>query len=411
MKKMFFVLFALLLTLPAMAREYQVKSPDGAIDVRVNVADITTYSVSYKGTPIITASPLSMKFSNGVVAGVNMRVRNNAVNNVNTTLTPVVKLKNAAIVNNYQELVLTASDYKIYFRAYNDGVAYRFETMFKGDVQVTADEVSYRFTGDYSTYFPREVSMFTHQERRYLTPQLSETVGQFCSPPMIVNVEEKIRVLMSEADLEDYSGVYYEGVAGNSMKGIFPHYPLEAKPTQQRNGSESDRAVPVTVAADFLAKTKGARTYPWRYMIITDDDRKLIESEMVFKLASPSRIADPSWIKPGKVAWDWINYLNITGVDFRAGVNTATYKYYIDFASKWKLEYVILDEGWYDLTDITKVVPAIDMEELVAYAKQKNVGIILWTTWLALEKKTDEAFALFDKWGIKGLKIDFILPS
>ena len=408
MKKLIFALIVLGQFMPVMSKEYPLKSPDGTIEVRVDVTAVTTYSVFYKGTPIITASPLSMKFSNGIVAGVNMKVSKSAVNNVNTMLTPVIKVKNAAIANHYQELVLTAGNYKISFRAYNDGVAYRFETMFKDkEVQVISDEVCYRFGGNFSTYFPREESMFTHQERKYLTPKLSETTGQFCSPPMMVNVEEKIRVLMSEADLEDYAGLYFQGAEGHSMKGIFPHYPLETKPMLQ-NGQESDRSVPVTKAADFLAKTKGTRTYPWRYMVIIDDDRKLIESEMVFKLASPSRIADPSWIKPGKVAWDWFNYLNITGVDFRAGVNTDTYKYFIDFASKWELEYVILDEGWYDLNDITKVVPEVDMEALLTYAKQKNVGLILWTTWLALEKKLDEAFVLFDKWGIKGLKIDFM---
>ena len=408
MRRLFLTLIVLGQLSPVFSKEYTLKSPDGTIEVRVDVAATTTYSVSYMGTPIITASPLSMKFSNGVVAGVQMKVKNSAVHNVNTMLTPVIKVKNAQIANQYQELVLTADRYKISFRAFNDGMAYRFETMFKEEVQVIADEVCYHFNKDYSTYFPKEESMFTHQERKYLNLKLSETIGQFCSPPMMVNVGDKIRVLMSEADLEDYAGLYLQGVEGHSMKGIFPHYPLETKPMLQANGQESDRSVPVTKAADFIAQTKGTRTYPWRYMIITDDDRKLIESEMVFKLASPNRVANTSWIKPGKVAWDWYNYLNITGVDFRAGVNTDTYKYFIDFASKWKLEYVILDEGWYDLNDITKVVPEVDMEALIAYSKQKNVGLILWTTWLALEKKVDEAFAMFDKWGVKGLKIDFM---
>ena len=170
----------------------------------------------------------------------------------------------------------------------------------------------------------------------------------------------------------------------------------------------SDRDVRVVRSADYLAETQGNRSYPWRVLIIAHEDRQLLESEMVYKLAKPCELPDTDWIRPGKVAWDWWNALNIYGVDFKSGVNTATYKYYIDFASKNGLEYIILDEGWYDLKDIMKVVPEIDMDELLAYGRQKNVGIILWTTWKALEDKMTEAMDRFEKWGIKGIKVDFM---
>jgi alpha-glucosidase len=185
------------------------------------------------------------------------------------------------------------------------------------------------------------------------------------------------------------------------IKGVHPQFPEEEK-------LRSDRDLAVTKTKDYIASTKGTRTFPWRVFVVAANDGKLIESDLVFKLAAPCKIADTKWIKPGQVAWDWWNANNIYGVDFKAGINTETYKYYIDFASKNGIEYVILDEGWYKKGTVLESIPQIDVPELCRYAESKNVGVILWVVWKTFWDKIDEAVALYEKWGVKGVKVDFM---
>ena len=188
-----------------------------------------------------------------------------------------------------------------------------------------------------------------------------------------------------------------------SLKATFPNVPRIVKPAVQ-----ADRDEVIEERESYIAQTTGKRSFPWRVLVIAGQDADLVNSEMVFKLAQPCQIKETSWIKPGKVAWDWWNYNNIYGVDFRAGINTETYKYYIDFASEYKLDYIILDEGWSNTTDVLHPVADIDIEELVRYGKAKNVGVILWVLWKPLDQQLDEALALYEKWGIKGIKVDFM---
>ena len=210
-----------------------------------------------------------------------------------------------------------------------------------------------------------------------------------------------VKVAIAESDVEDYPGLWLRGTSGNGLAAVFPPYPL--KETLER-----DRDYKVTQAADYIAATRGTRTYPWRLMGIAEKDGDLITNPLVWLLAKPSQVQDTSWIKPGKVAWDWWNANNIYGVDFKSGVNTQTYKYYIDFASKYGLEYIILDEGWYKLGDVLAVVPEMNIEELMAYGKQKNVGIILWVVWKTLADQLQPALDQYAKWGVKGIKVDFM---
>lgn len=405
MKSIPLTIFLLLVTTGIVsAKSYQVLSPDGQLAVDISVNEDVRYEVTFKGRQILLSSPISMTFENDVVAGKNMKIKQAKVTQVDETITSVLPTKNRYIKDQYSQIEIQTSDnYSLVFRVYNDGVAYRFTTKFRKPTIVKSEEVVYNFAADFPMYFGQEESMFTHQERQYLNKKMSEfKEGDFCSPPMIVTVEDQIRVLITEADLENYGGMYVSVAANNALKGIFAHYALE---TTQKN----DRSVPVTKYADYIAKVEGTRTYPWRLMVVADNDAEIMESEMVYKLADPCRLQDVSWIKPGKVAWDWWNACNIYGVDFQSGVNTQTYKYYIDFASKYGLEYIILDEGWYDIKkDLLSVVPEMDIAELSKYGQSKNVGIVLWTTWKALLDKEDEAFKRFSEWGIKGIKVDFM---
>jgi alpha-glucosidase len=204
--------------------------------------------------------------------------------------------------------------------------------------------------------------------------------------------------------LEDYPGLWLRGTGGTSLAATFPPYPLKEK-------LQRDRDLHVVESADYIATTTGTRTYPWRVIGVVERDGDLLTNQIVYLLEKPSQVQDTSWIKPGKVAWDWWNANNVYGVDFKSGVNTATYKYYIDFAAKYGIPYIILDEGWYKLGNVLDVVPEINMEELTAYAKQKNVGVILWVVWKTLDDQLEAALDQYAKWGVVGIKVDFMQRS
>jgi alpha-glucosidase len=291
----------------------------------------------------------------------------------------------------------------VVFRAYDEGIAYRIETSLRApEVKVYSEEVSLNFPADLGVFFPREEGFFSHNERNYDYVRLKDIpTDAIASMPAVVDAPGGVKLAIAESDLEDYPGLWLKGTGGSGLAGTFPAYPL-------KEALEHDRDLKVTERADYIAVTKGTRTYPWRIVGIAEKDGDLITNALVYLLERPSQVADTSWIKPGKVAWDWWNALNVYGVPFKSGVNTETYKYYVDFASKYGIEYIVLDEGWYVLGDVMKVVPEMDMEDLTAYARQKNVGIILWLVWKTFDDKFAEAMDRFEKWGIKGLKIDFM---
>ncbi|MDP3582959.1 MAG: glycoside hydrolase family 97 catalytic domain-containing protein, partial [Ignavibacteria bacterium] len=288
------------------------------------------------------------------------------------------------------------------FRAFNEGVAYRFEASLEGDMKVNSETYSVNFAGDYLSYFPEEESFMSHNERVFNPIMLKDIKEkQFASTPSIIDTKEGTLIGITESDLEDYPGLWLKGTAQNSLTGIFPASVLEAQ-------LKRDRDLMPTKRADYLALTKGTRAFPWRIFAITNGDGDLITNEMVYLLSKPNQLKDISWIKPGKVAWDWWNFNNIYNVDFRAGVNTETYKYFIDFASKYGIEYIILDEGWYKLGDLLSVEPEMNVREIINYGKQKNVGVILWVVWKTLDDQLQPALDLFEKWGAKGIKVDFM---
>jgi alpha-glucosidase len=404
MKKFFLLTMALLSMAGLQAKEYSVASPSDNLKVTVSVDNQITYAVFFRGQELIAPSAVSMTLSDGRVLGRDARVRRANIRSVHETIKPVVPRKEAVIEDIYNLLTFSFRGYALQFRVYDDGVAYRWEINKEEPYRIMHEEATFVFPADYSTWFPEEESMYTHQERVYLRLKLSEIdASRFCSPGMLVDCGEMGKVYISESDLTDYPGMYLKGMKNSpfGLAGMYPGVVLETRQQGDRN------VIPVKYA-DYIAEVSGSRTFPWRTLIITENDAGLVRSEMIFKLASHSELDDTDWIKPGKVAWDWWNANNIYGVDFQSGINTETYKYYIDFASQYGLEYIILDEGWYHLEDIMHVVDEIDMEELVAYGKQKNVGIILWVVWKALDDKMQEALDRFEQWGIKGIKIDFM---
>ncbi len=403
-KKAVFGLIALMLAGSAVAQStFTLLSPNKQIEIDIRTGDRIQYDVLFKGTRLLQKSTFSFDIDHTTL-GLQPRIKSAKTRSHDEVLEPVVRQKFARIRDNYNELRLEMEGYyAVVFRAYNEGTAYRFETFFpQSDVKVYTEEASFNFAGDFSAYYPLEESFMSHNERKFPLFKLKEIPpASIASLPAIVDAGNGVKVAVAESDIEDYPGLWLRGTGNNGLAATFAPYPL-------KEVLERDRDYRVTETADYIATTRGTRTYPWRLLGITEKDGDLITNQLIWLLEKPSEVQDTSWIKPGKVAWDWWNALNLSGVDFRSGVNTQTYKYYIDFAAKYGLQYVVLDEGWYKLGDVMDVVPEINMDELTAYARQKNVGIILWVVWKSFNDKFDQALDQFQKWGIKGIKIDFM---
>ncbi len=397
-------LVALVLAGPAAAQStYSLLSPNKQIEIKIQTGDRIQYDVLFKGTPLLQKSTFSIDIDHNTL-GLQPRVKATKQRSYDGTLEPAVRQKFAKVRESYNELRLEMEgNYAVVFRAYNEGTAYRFETSLpQNEVKVYNEEVSLNFPGDYSAYYPLEESLFSHNERRFPLFKLKEIPpASIASLPAVVDAGNGVKIAVAESDIEDYPGLWLHGTGNNGLAATFPPYPL-------KEVLERDRDYRVTETADYIAVTRGTRSYPWRLLGIAEKDGDLITNQLVWLLEKPSQVQDTSWVKPGKVAWDWWNALNVYGVDFKSGVNTQTYKYYIDFAAKYGLQYIVLDEGWYKLGDVMEVAPEVNMEELSAYARQKNVGIILWVVWKTFDDKFDAALDQFQKWGIKGIKIDFM---
>jgi alpha-glucosidase len=386
---------------------FDLKSPDKRIEVRIRTAHGIHYDVVLGGRAIMEDSTLSMDVDHKVLGKDGTKVVRAKATAHDEVVEPVVRQKFAKIRDHYNEQRIEFDGgFAVTFRAYNEGVAYRFETSLPAaEIKIYGEEMNLNFAANDVAYYPTEDSFMSHNERKYLPQHLSEILPEnIASLPAVVEVGGGASVAVAESDVDEYPGLWLKGTGATGLAATFPPFPLKVHEDTFLN-------VPVTEAADYIAATKGTRTYPWRVLGIVDQDKDLLTNEIVYLLESPSKISDTSWIKPGKVAWDWWNALNLYGVDFKAGVNTDTYKYFIDFAAKYQLPYIILDEGWYVHGDILKVVPEVNMEELSSYAKQKNVGIILWAGWKELDDKLEPALDQFAKWDVKGIKVDFMQRS
>ena len=386
---------------------YDLKSPDTRIEIRVRTSGQLRYDVLLRGNALLENSMLSLDVEHKKL-GLQPKVNSAKQRSNDQVVEPVVRQKFAKIRDRYNELRLTMDGgYSIVFRAYNEGVAYRFETTLPDkQVKIYGEEANFNFPTNFVVYYPQEDTFYSHNERKYLPQHLSEIAPMFIATlPAVVDGRGGAKLAIAESDLSDYPGLWLQGSAPQfALKATFPPYPLKEQQT-------SDRDYKVVEAADYIAVTAGTRTFPWRVLGIADHDGDLITNQLVYLLESPSNVEDTSWIRPGKVAWDWWNDWNIDSVDFHAGINTKTYEYYVDFASKYGLPYIILDDGWYKLGDLLQVNPDLNMEELVSYANQKNVGLILWASWKTLDDQLIPALDQFDKWGIKGIKVDFMQRS
>lgn len=387
------------------SKTLELFSPNEKIKIIVDIGAEISYSVLYENEEIICPSNISMTINDGLLLGRNAELKHIERKTIDEIIHPVVPEKRKSINNKFNELKLFFnSDFGLNFRAYDDGIAYQFFTQLKSKIRIVNEEANFNFPKERNCYFPYEDSFLTHSERLYPYVNIKDiSTDAMACLPVLFDEENNIPIAITEANLLDYPGMYLtkSGDRDNGLRAIFPAYPSEEK---QLN----DRTIEVSSRTNYIAETTGERTFPWRVIMIAKESKDMVDNDIVFRLADPLKIEDTSWIRPGKVAWDWWNALNLYGVDFKSGVNTETYKYFIDFAAKHKIEYIILDEGWSDTEYLLKINPDVNLEQILEYAKQKDVGVILWCIWIALEKQFHEVFDQFDKWGIRGIKVDFM---
>lgn len=388
----------------ANASQFELKSPDQAIKVNVKLTDRIYYNLEVDGKEAMWYSPLSMKTSKG-----NFGEKPQLIKSETHSANGVIKTvwgNRSEVPDEYNELKLNFKNgYSVIFRAYNDGIAYRFQSNLEGELIVFDEEVEYRFWEDYQMINHVVDSYTSSYEKNYTRQKISEVkTTNLISLPSVID-QGSVKLAILESDVFEYPGFYLTKIGNHKrfyVDGSFPKYPTKWEP-----GGHSLFNLVILERAGFIAKTTGKRDFPWRVLAVARKDTDLADSDLVYKLARPS-VIKTDWIKPGKVAWDWWNALNLKGVNFETGINNKSYEYFIDFAARNNIEYIIMDEGWSDQFDVLLPTPLVDMEHLTSYAKEKGVKIILWAVWHTIDRQYKEAFELFKKWGIAGIKVDFI---
>ena len=411
------MLAAVVVTLPLSAKTFNLSSPDSRISAVINI-DASRFDVSASagGAVVLEPSPISVILSDGTIIGPTKNAKAAGHRSVDEMI-PSPLYRASEVRDHFNELTLrVASNWDVVFRAYNEGIAYRFVTREKKPFEIADETATLRFPGQSTVITPYTNSkghtiaeQYNNSfENTYTTLPLSEMDrGKLSFLPLIVEVPSGQKVLISESALENYPGMYLLGDKDepNTLQADFA--PL---PKNRVQGGHNNLQLLTTERENFIAKVDGPRSFPWRMILIPESDAALAASDMTYLLGEPSRLSDTSWIKPGKVAWDWWNDWNLTGVPFTTGVNNDTYKAYIDFAAANGIEYVILDEGWAvnRKADLMQVVPEIDLPSLVAYAGSKGVGLILWAGYYAFDRDMENVCRHYSDMGIKGFKIDFM---
>jgi alpha-glucosidase len=416
MKKLLFVTFLFFFAVGIKAQKnYQLKSPDGKLAVNVKIDKDVSYQVTYDGTELITPSVISLKIKDAKGFGIASKLKK-AIPSNHKGIIKTFCYKKDQVTDNYNQLTLQFKEnFNLIFRAYNEAAAYRFQSTGKKDFIVESEQASFNFAKDWMTFTPYErdnQQPYTKQfynsfENTYTNIALSQLdANRIAFLPMAVQADNGLTVCLAEADLESYPGMFVRNA--NHTTDLIGEFAPCPKTLKQGGHNNLERLVVDREA--YLAKCKAQTNFPWRIINVVTSDKQLLDNDMVYRLAAPSRLQDYSWVKPGKVAWDWWNDWGLYNVDFKAGINTRTYEAYIDFAAKHHIEYVILDEGWSvnGAADLMQVVPEIDLQKIVNYAKSKNVGIILWAGCWAFNRDMENVCKHYSAMGVKGFKIDFM---
>lgn len=412
-KKLCLAILSLLLLIgnasfAAKEKKYVLSSPDGTLKVEISVGNELAYQVMHGNDTILSHSNIGLVLENGTIVGKTPRITGERRRKIKDNIeSPFYRFKEFVATGNELDLKLKGG-FGIIFRAYNEGVAYRFYTTQSSDIIIKEEQAEFNFKEDYTAYLPyttndKKPMAMAYQNVYDITP-LSKAQPKLAFLPVTVDCGS-VKLTLLESDLEAYPGMFVQSQQGKyGLKGVFAPYPAKTDFYPWRKQEY------VTETTDFISRSRGSRSYPWRVLAITEKDTDMPVNNLVYALASPNRIGDTSWIKTGKVAWDWWNDWNLKGVPFKAGINMDTYKYYIDFASRNGLEFIVLDEGWYDPKsgDMLTVIPELDLPELIAYGKSKGVEIVLWTVFNVLDSQLEAACKKYADMGIKGFKVDFL---
>ena len=412
-KKLCLAILSLLLlsgnaSFAAKEKKYVLSSPDGTLKVEISAGNELAYQVMHGNDTILSHSNIGLVLENGTIVGKTPRITGERRRKIKDNMeSPFYRFKEFVATGNELDLKLKGG-FGIIFRAYNEGVAYRFYTTQSSDIIIKEEQAEFNFKEDYTAYLPyttndKKTMAMAYQNVYDITP-LSKAQPKLAFLPVTVDCGS-VKLTLLESDLEAYPGMFVQSQQGKyGLKGVFAPYPAKTDFYPWRKQEY------VTETTDFISRSRGSRSYPWRVLAITEKDTDMPVNNLVYALASPNRIGDTSWIKTGKVAWDWWNDWNLKGVPFKAGINMDTYKYYIDFASRNGLEFIVLDEGWYapKSGDMLTVIPELDLPELIAYGKSKGVEIVLWTVFNVLDSQLEAACKKYADMGIKGFKVDFL---
>ncbi|MCG0149817.1 glycoside hydrolase family 97 catalytic domain-containing protein [Phocaeicola vulgatus] len=412
-KKLCLAILSLLLlsgnaSFAAKEKKYVLSSPDGTLKVEISAGNELAYQVMHGNDTILSHSNIGLVLEDGTIVGKTPRITGERRKKIKDNIeSPFYRFKEFVATGNELDLKLKGG-FGIIFRAYNEGVAYRFYTTQSSDIIIKEEQAEFNFKEDYTAYLPyttndKKTMAMAYQNVYDITP-LSKAQPKLAFLPVTVDCGS-VKLTLLESDLEAYPGMFVQSQQGKyGLKGVFAPYPAKTDFYPWRKQEY------VTETTDFISRSRGSRSYPWRVLAITEKDTDMPVNNLVYALASPNRIGDTSWIKTGKVAWDWWNDWNLKGVPFKAGINMDTYKYYIDFASRNGLEFIVLDEGWYDPKsgDMLTVIPELDLPELIAYGKSKGVEIVLWTVFNVLDSQLEAACKKYADMGIKGFKVDFL---
>lgn len=412
-KKLYLAILSLLLLIgnasfAAKEKKYVLSSPDGTLKVEISAGNELAYQVMHGNDTILSHSNIGLVLENGTIVGKTPRITGERRRKIKDNMeSPFYRFKEFVATGNELDLKLKGG-FGIIFRAYNEGVAYRFYTTQSSDIIIKEEQAEFNFKEDYTAYLPYTTNdkkpMAMAYQNVYDIIPLSKAQPKLAFLPVTVDCGS-VKLTLLESDLEAYPGMFVQSQQGKyGLKGVFAPYPAKTDFYPWRKQEY------VTETTDFISRSRGSRSYPWRVLAITEKDTDMPVNNLVYALASPNRIGDTSWIKTGKVAWDWWNDWNLKGVPFKAGINMDTYKYYIDFASRNGLEFIVLDEGWYDPKsgDMLTVIPELDLPELIAYGKSKGVEIVLWTVFNVLDSQLEAACKKYADMGIKGFKVDFL---
>lgn len=388
-----------------------VYSPDKKITVAIHCKDHISYTIKYNEKIILQPSEIDLLVKDQPSLSGRIKIVSARSESVDEEIVSPVPEKRKVIRNNYNQCTINFSQpYSLIFRVYDDGVAYRIATRFKDSIIIQNEKALFAFEKGKKILLPlidpgqRTDKFHTSFEELYQLRSIDSLTQQhFAYTPVLTGTGDEIKIAITESDLEDYPGMFLQGTNSNAVEGLFAPYPLETKMTDGEFPQEV-----VTKRASYIAKTKGTRNFPWRVLLIAKEDKELPGNDLVYRLASPSKIKDASWINPGKGTDEWIIGINLFNVPFKAGINTATYKYYIDFAKQFGLQRIMMDAGWSNYKDLFDITPKINMDTIAAYAKSKGIKLSMWTLCSTLDKQLDSALNQFNKWGVDFIMTDFM---